>query len=204
MVRGDVAPPLPPVYRVELVAAPAGPRQSGVVRSPAAQPATVPATPLPAIDRVISAPAKAAPRAVEPTRATPAPSTRTVTPPVTAPVAGGGPTGGTGADVATVRTAGIDFPFPGYLTNIVRQIAIRFEPDIESRSRRADVAFTVRRDGSITDLRFVQRSGDYAFDQESQGAVESAARARAFGPLPDGFREDALPVIFSFDPRILR
>ena len=39
-----------------------------------------------------------------------------------APVAGGGETGGRGTDVANIRTEGIDFPFPGYLENIVREI----------------------------------------------------------------------------------
>jgi hypothetical protein len=36
------------------------------------------------------------------------------------------------------------------------------------------------------------------------GAVEAAARANAFGPLPQGFTDDVLPVIFSFDPRLIR
>jgi len=33
-------------------------------------------------------------------------------------------------------------------------------------------------------------------------AVEAAARS--FGPLPAGFSDDVLPVIFSFDPRLIR
>ena len=28
--------------------------------------------------------------------------------------------------------------------------------------------------------------------------------AKAFGPLPSGFKDDALPVVFSFDPRLIR
>jgi hypothetical protein len=36
------------------------------------------------------------------------------------------------------------------------------------------------------------------------GAVDAAAQARAFGPLPQGFSDDVLPVIFSFDPRLIR
>jgi hypothetical protein len=48
------------------------------------------------------------------------------------------------------------------------------------------------------------RSGNYEFDQEAMGAIEAAARVNAFGPLPDGFADDVLPVIFSFDPRVLR
>jgi outer membrane biosynthesis protein TonB len=64
------------------------------------------------------------------------------------------------------------------------------------------VMFLIRRDGTVDGFRFIQRSGSFTFDLEAQGAVESAAQA--FGPLPAGFREDVLPVVFSFDPRLIR
>jgi outer membrane biosynthesis protein TonB len=64
--------------------------------------------------------------------------------------------------------------------------------------------FLIRRDGTVTDFRFLTRSGNFAFDLECQGAVEMAADGKAFGPLPAGFSDDVLPVIFSFDPRVLR
>jgi outer membrane biosynthesis protein TonB len=64
--------------------------------------------------------------------------------------------------------------------------------------------FLIHRDGSVTNLRFIKRSGSYPFDLEAQGAVEAAGTARAFGALPEGFEEDVLPVSFSFDPQVLR
>jgi len=102
-----------------------------------------------------------------------------------------------------VRTEGIEFPYPGYLQNIVRQIALRFKPP-RGTNRRAEVMFLIHRDGSVSNLNFRVASGSYAFDVEARGAVESAAEARAFGPLPRGFPDDVLPVIFSFDPRLIR
>jgi TonB family protein len=120
-----------------------------------------------------------------------------------APAAGGGPTGGRGADVANVTVDGINFPYPGYLENVVRQIALRFDPG-GSRALTAVVAFLIRRDGSVTGLRLTKRSGVYSFDTEAMGAVDAAATAHAFGPLPQGFTDDVLPVIFSFDPRLIR
>ena len=102
---------------------------------------------------------------------------------------------------ANIRTEGIDFPFPGYLENIVRQIALRFEPP-RGTNLKAEVMFLIRRDGSITSVTFLQRSGSFTFDLEAQGAVEAAASK--FGPLPSGFRDDVLPVVFSFDPRLIR
>ena len=117
------------------------------------------------------------------------------------PRAGGGPTGGRGADVANVRTEGIDFPYPVYLQNVVRQIALQFKP-ANGGALRAEVAFLIRRDGSISGLKLVTRSGNFSFDQDAMGAVEAAARS--FGPLPQGFTDDVLPVIFSFDPQLIR
>lgn len=205
--------PSPPVYRVNLVAAPPGDRAIGVVQPqppPSAETKTPP-PPRPVTSAPDAAPVPTRPRQPPPRR-TPAQATPTPEPakPATrpdpqtpAPAAGGGPVGGSGADVATVRTEGIEFPYPGYLQNIVRQIALRFKPPRGS-TRRAEVMFLIHRDGTISNLNFRTRSGQYAFDTEAQGAIESAAQAGAFGPLPRGFPDDVLPVIFSFDPRLIR
>ncbi|MGH7663993.1 MAG: TonB C-terminal domain-containing protein, partial [Gemmatimonadaceae bacterium] len=114
------------------------------------------------------------------------------------------PQGGRGSDVANVRIEGIEFPYPGYLSNIVRQIALQFQPENPGAPLRADIMFLIHRDGSVSNLRFVTRSGAYGFDLEAQGAIEAAANSRAFGPLPAAFPDDVLPVIFSFDPRLIR
>jgi TonB family protein len=102
-----------------------------------------------------------------------------------------------------VQIRGLEFPYPGYLANIVRQVALRFEPE-RGTALQTDVAFVIHRDGSVSDVRVVKRSGNYAFDLEARGAVEAAGTARAFGPLPERFRDDVLPVTFSFDPRVIR
>ena len=198
---------LPPIYRVDIVAAPPGPRAAGAVspRPPATPP--TPAAPVPTRAETKAAaplaPSKAAPTPARkpPVAATPVPPVKQP-PSAEAPRAGGGPTGGRGADVANIHTQGIDFPYPAYLNNIVRQIALRFSPRNPSAPLRADVRFLIHRDGSVSDITVVTRSGVYAFDLDAQGAVEAAARA--FGPLPSGFRDDVLPVVFSFDPSLLR
>jgi protein TonB len=118
--------------------------------------------------------------------------------------AGGGEEGGRGTDVANVRTGGIAFPFPGYLQNIVRQVALRFQPGNPNAPLSADVQFLIHRDGRVSSIRILKRSGVYAFDLEAQGAIEAAAEANAFGSLPAEFTDDVLPVVFSFDPRIVR
>ena len=199
------APPLPPMYQVDLVAAPPGDRAVGVVReAPATETPTTKAPPKAlAPDPVKAAPINPPSRAARtPTRATPnITKTQERVNPTTAPTAAGGEIGGAGTDVATVRTEGIAFPYPGYLQNIVRQIALNFQPR-NPGALKAEVFFFIRRDGTVTGFRFVTSSGNFAFDLEAQGAVEMASRH--FGALPTDFSDDILPVTFSFDPARLR
>lgn len=209
-MRPDPRPPMPPVYRVNLVAAPAGPRAVGVVQPSAAEPQPAEPTPPPPRPVTQSPEVTPTPRPVPPARrtaqqSTPTPATDAPRPKPSTPqpVAGGGPEGGTGADVATVRTPGIEFPYGGYLDNIVRQLVLRFKPG-GNRALVADVSFLIRRDGSVSDIRVVRSSGVYSFDVEAQGAIESAGQARAFGALPRGFSDDALPVTISFTPSLFR
>jgi protein TonB len=209
---------LPPMYRVNIVAAPAGERAIGEVKTsqdqaaapvtqPTATQSTVKELPLPTAKPATKTPPRATPTQgkVAPSPKVSAPPEAKVTPaPKTAaPKAGGGPTGGKGTDVATVRSDGIEFPFPGYLNNIVRQIAVNFKPRNPARLK-AEVRFLIHRDGSVSDLTFIRKSGNFSFDLEASGAVEAASSARGFGPLPDGFPDDVLPVVFSFDPEFLR
>jgi periplasmic protein TonB len=194
-------PAMPPIYRVNIVAAAPGAPAAGVVTpTPTPAPPETKAPPRPKSEEIVPVQTKTPPRRT-PKIATPSVSEKRVDRNAPAPVAGGGETGGRGTDVANIRVEGIEFPYQGYLDNIVRQIALRFRPPRGSQLK-AEIAFLIRRDGSVTGIRFVQRSGSYTFDLEAQGAVEAAASA--FGPLPAGFNEDVLPVMFSFDPRLLR
>ena len=188
----DSMPPLPPTYKVELVAAPKPPprpqrRRPETVQRPAEQ--TVPTRPQP-------------PRRQEPDPvpvvevqedAEPAPPTNpdTLAPDVEP---------STGSDAATVNTSGVEFPFPEYLRNIVAQVYRRWQRPSGNVSLRAEVQFFIRRDGSVSNFQFVTRSGNFGFDLEAQGAIEAAANAGAFGPLPEGFASGVLPVSFFFDP----
>lgn len=191
----------PEFYRVNLLAAAPSPVPVAGAIAPVAPVAETPKTvpPRPKTDDVAPVPVKSPARRDR--RGTPNVSDTKVPRNTPAQTAGGGERGGTGTDVANIRTEGIEFPFPGYLENIVRQIALRFRPP-RGPALKAEVMFLIRRDGSVSAFRFVQRSGSFTFDLEAQGAVESAANS--FGPLPEGFRDDVLPVMFSFDPRLIR
>ncbi len=206
LFKGAEVADMPPMHRVDLVAAPAGERAAGVVRE---QPPETPPTETKAPPKAEMNTAEKVAPIKPPTKA--AKATTRATTNITkapqrvdvrkAPTAGGGAVGGTGADVVTVRIEGIDFPFPGYLQNIIRQIALNFRPR-NPGALKAEVFFMIRRDGTVTGFRFIKSSGNYAFDLEAEGAVEAAAAG--FGPLPAGFSSDILPVQFYFDPATLR
>ena len=184
----------PPVYAVELVAAPRTPPKPR--RAPEATPRQVDPPP--------EAPPKPQARKDDPPVPVPVPvKQQTEPPPKTAPTEQPlpGETPKTGTAPANVSIPGLTFPYPQYLQNIVAQVYRRWDRPRTNAPLRAEVFFTIQRDGSVNDIRFIRRSGNFAFDLGAQGAVEAAANAGAFGPLPDGFGEDILPVSFFFTPR---
>lgn len=188
---------LPPTYQVRLIAAAAADLESrkapeAVERPAEEKPAPAPATTRPPRSTVSRA---EPPPTQDRTQREAAPRTT----PTTEPLPGERPS--TGNDVATVSTEGIAFPFPEYLQNIVSQVLRRWQRPGQSTPLEAEVSFFVHRDGSVTDLQFIRRSGNFAFDLEAQGAVEEAGRFRAFGALPDGWQADVLFVRFYFSGR---
>jgi outer membrane biosynthesis protein TonB len=204
-VRPPRAAPL--TYAVELVAAPAAApapsRAREVVERPAAPPEPAVST-TPA--RTPVKPAPVPPKRAPEREPTPRASDRTAenaprkAPPGAAEAPLPGETPGTGRDVANVSVPGIQFPFPEYLRNIVAQVLRRWSPP-GGRALTAEVSFLIRRDGSVHDVRFKTPSGNFTFDLSAQGAIESAGSTRAFGPLPDGWEADVLPIVFFFEPR---
>jgi protein TonB len=173
------ARPSPPSYAVDLVAAPA-PTKRRLAREalPTPPPEEKPAPKPPPVE-----------------------SEREPAPPTATPVAPApGETPSTGTDVATIKTPGLAFPYPEYLRNIVTQVYQRWDRASAKQSNFAEISFLILRDGSVRDIRFVTRSGSFAFDIDAQGAIEAAGNSRAFGQLPDGWEADVLPVSFYFKP----
>lgn len=187
--------PLPPTYTVRLVAAPAPDQETRKAPEAFDRPAEEKPAPVPA--------AKPPPRSSAVSRAAPPPTRDTTrreaaarTTSTNQPLPGERPS--TGNDVATVSTEGVTFPFPEYLQNLVSQVLRRWQRPEQSTPLEAEVSFFVHRDGSVTGLQLIHRSGNYAFDLEAQGAIEEAGRFRVFGALPDGWTSDVLFVRFYF------
>ena len=187
--------PLPPTYAVRLVAAPAPDQETRKAPESFERPAEERPAPVPA--------AKPPPRSSTLSRAAPPPTRDTTrreaaarTTSTNQPLPGERPS--TGNDVATVSTEGVTFPYPEYLQNLVQQVLRRWQRPEQSTPLEAEVSFFVHRDGSVTGLQLIHRSGNYAFDLEAQGAIEEAGRFRVFGVLPDGWTSDVLFVRFYF------
>jgi protein TonB len=199
----------PPVYRVELIGAPHGPRQVGVVKPTAPEKPAATKSDIAGAERPVPAekamPTKKAP--VPSPKATPSTErsrdagVKTAAPPETkataAPQAGAGAQGGKGADVVNIRTPGIEFPYPGYLSNITRKIALNWTPARTSAALVAEAKFMIRRDGTVAGIEIVRSSGNRLYDADAMGAIEAVGRG--FGALPSGYPDDVLVVYFTFD-----
>jgi TonB family protein len=195
LVARSANEPAPLVYAVNLVAAPAPgptPRRAAEAALPARveepeappvkqQPRETPRQPEPE-------PAKAPVRDEKPV------PTRSET----TPLPGQAPS--TGTDELTFRQEGLRFPYPDYLERIVTEIRRRWSNPSGNSRLEAVVAFTIQRDGSVTDISFVKRSNNLLFNAEARGAIERAGQDRAFGPLPSGWSGESLPIAFSFKP----
>jgi len=191
--------PGPPAYAVDLVAAPApAPKQrlarEAIPTPPVEKPAPVKPAPKPK-PKAVKAPAPAPKPRPEPEER------REEAPPTQAAVAPApGETPSTGTDAATIKTPGLQFPFPEYLRNVVNQVYTRWDRSAAKRALSAEISFFILSDGSVRDIRFVTRSGSFDFDLNAQGAVEAAGNVRAFGPLPKGWPAEVLPVSILFKP----
>jgi outer membrane biosynthesis protein TonB len=104
--------------------------------------------------------------------------------------------GGEGIDV---HLEGDEFPYPGYLENIILQLNRYFRwtgaPNLETK-----VGFEIMRDGKVRNIRVLRKSGNINFDLEAISSIEQAGQRGAFGPLPKGWVPDRLPIAFSFLP----
>jgi outer membrane biosynthesis protein TonB len=200
LLFSHVKPPklLPPAYAVTLIAAPAVAPQikrappEAIPTPPEEKPAPLKPIPRP---KTPPKPEPKPPPRPEPEKKEPPAKTRAPEPPLP------GEAPSTGTDVANVKTPGLEFAYPEYLRNIVAQVYRRWQRPTGGASLRAELSFLILRDGSVREIRFLQSSGNFAFDLDAQGAIEAAGNARAFGPLPEGYPADVLPVAFYFTPR---
>lgn len=109
------------------------------------------------------------------------------------------PEADTGGDDLNIATEGREFPFPDYLANVIVQVKRYFRWSDDSHPRGV-IYFEITPDGNVRNLRMTRSSGNIRFDFAVQGAVETAGNRGAFGPLPDAYAGDYLPVQLEVEP----
>jgi TonB family protein len=210
VLHGAPPPQGPPIYAVRLIAGPTATSPAEVSSgatapkpAPVEQPAAAPPPTPPKQPKIVAKKAKAT-RAPPPIPSQTAPPKASAAAKSTKPPASLSESGGKGSDVQNVNTGGIEFPYPYYINRIVDEILKRFG---QSRiAMVAEVRFVIRRDGSVdpASIHLEKSSGMYSFDMQALGAVESAANAKAFGALPNGYQDDILPITFRFSPSLVK
>lgn len=182
------------VYRVNLVSPP--PQLAGIPEPAVAAP-TVARRPEPTKVSEAPRPKPQPKRPVQQKTATPEPARRD--PP---PTRGQNPDPNSpGGENLDVNMEGREFPFPSYLENIIIQLnrSFRWEGNPTLKGK---VTFMIKRDGSVdrSSLRVIEKSGEFQFDLKMMSAVEQASNRGLFGPLPEGWLFDTLPIVYTFLP----
>ena len=106
-----------------------------------------------------------------------------------------------GGEDLNIRQEGAPFPYPDYLAKIVTQLPRYLRPPPGVRNLTAEVVFSIRRDGSVSDIDISRSSGNLDFDEKAVDAVENAGRARFAGPLPEGYQNEKLYIRYTFVPK---
>jgi len=89
--------------------------------------------------------------------------------------------------------------FGAYADLLVRRVAsVWNKPGVDARTStpRVTVSFTLRRDGSVADVKITQKSGIPALDYSAQRAILDAA---PFPPFPQGFNKTETGIDFIFE-----
>jgi outer membrane biosynthesis protein TonB len=189
LASGLMARPAPIEFRVYEVDIVAGIEpEPPLVQTPPDVTEEPPAEPEPEPEQTVASPTpqRERPRPTQPTNPTPPRETPQQRP--------------AGSGDITAQIEGLQSRYPEYYANITRTL-LRFFRWNEASRPSAEYVFYINRDGSVSDIRLIRTSGNIAFNLEAMGAIEAAGERRAFGPLPDDFEGDRMPISFYFEPR---
>jgi outer membrane biosynthesis protein TonB len=97
-----------------------------------------------------------------------------------------------------VKMEGLRRDYPAYYNNIIVQMARCFRWQ-QGGSWSTVIDFVIHRDGSVTNIKVADPSGNPVFDIQAMGAAECAGKGR-LDSLPKDLPYDLLPVRFRFTP----
>jgi protein TonB len=90
--------------------------------------------------------------------------------------------------------------FAYYVQQLTQQVANQWYTnmiDPRATGHRVYITFEVERDGSVSNVKIAQQSGDATLDQTALNAVR---RIGSFAPLPDAYTGNRINVTYYFDP----
>ena len=96
--------------------------------------------------------------------------------------------------------AGFGQRFAYYVNQLTQQVANQWLTgmiDPRAAGHRVYITFEVERDGSVSNVKIAQPSGDATLDQTALNAVR---RIGSFAPLPDAYTGSRINVTYYFDP----
>jgi protein TonB len=108
----------------------------------------------------------------------------------------------TQAGTVSVGTADSAFGtrFAYYIQQIRQKVAAQWYPgmlDSQAVGHKVFITFQVERDGSVTNIKIAQRSGDFTLDQT---AINAVRHIDTFGPLPEAYTGTYINVTYYFEP----
>jgi TonB family protein len=89
------------------------------------------------------------------------------------------------------------FKYPWYINNIIQKVERYWTPSTENRKISIKVSFTVSRDGTASDIRIVESSGNSSLDNL---AIRAVTLASPFGRMPPAFADDRLELQMTLYP----
>ena len=90
--------------------------------------------------------------------------------------------------------------FAYYVQQITQKVAQQWYTnmlDPQASGHKVYITFQVERDGTLTNIKVAQRSGDYTLDQT---AINAVRHIDTFGPLPEAYTGNHINVTYYFDP----
>jgi TonB family protein len=103
-------------------------------------------------------------------------------------------------DVRASGPAAVGLP-DDYRKRVAEQVFFYFNPPEVKKPRYSVQQLVVQANGAVSDVKVAESSRNDYFDREAKRAIDEAARAGAFLPLPEGVGAGSLPLELSFGRR---
>ena len=89
-----------------------------------------------------------------------------------------------------------EFKYSYYLNGVIKKLGKYWCFSETGSSFKAVTSFVIARDGTVSDIKIEESSGNDSFDKKAIDAINSAS---PFSPLPEGYAKDNVKIYFKFN-----